>query len=40
MEACIKMQIEIYTIYIVYGLLLGGYGMTCIKILVRNLYKL
>ena len=24
---------------IVYGLLLGGYGVTCIKILVRNLYK-
>ena len=39
-ETCIKMQIEIYTSYIVYGLLLGGYGVTCIKILVRNLYKL
>ena len=39
-ETCIKMQIEIYTSYIVYGLLLGDYDVTCIKILVRNLYKL
>ena len=40
MEACIKMQIEIYTSYIVCDLVLDGYGVTCIKILVRNLYKL
>ena len=34
-ETCIKMQIEIYTSYIVYGLLLGGYGETCIKIQIE-----
>ena len=39
-ETCIKMQIEIYTSYSVCDLLLSGYGVTCIKILVRNLYKL
>ena len=34
------MQIEIYPSYIVCDLVLDGYGVTCIKILVRNLYKL
>ena len=35
MEACIKMQIEIYTSYIVCDLVLDGYGVTCIKMQIE-----